>query len=188
MDAFEALALSSRAWDQRLRLLMPSQYDMPSICPGWSVFDLVNHVVGGAVRYVMLLRGSHPAEVEATRETDHVGGELLLTSRIQASRLESEFQRPGALGRTVEHRSGTRSGLQLLHMRVLEQTLHGWDLARTLCTDERLDPDIVGYLLDTATPMLDSGRATGTYGSVPTAAGPQATPQEQLLLLAGRAP
>lgn len=187
MDDFEALARSGRTWDRHLRPVTPSRYDGPASVPGWSVFDLVNHVVGGAVRYVLLLRGVDRARVEATREADHIGEDPLRASRDRSATLDSAFARPGALGRTVAHRSGTRSGLVLLRMRVLEQTLHAWDLARTIAADDdRLDQQLCDYLLEHTTPLLAEFRALGTYAPAAAPPAEPESPQQRLLRLSGR--
>jgi hypothetical protein len=47
----------------------------PSVLPGWTVFDLVNHVIGGGLRYRMILDGADQQAMAATRDQDHVGAD-----------------------------------------------------------------------------------------------------------------
>jgi uncharacterized protein (TIGR03086 family) len=186
-DEFRALADSGAELKRRLRGLTPAGYGRPSICPGWSAADLANHVVGGELRYWLLLRGAEPAVVEATRSQDHIGADPVGAYTRVSRQVEEEFARPGALQRTVSHRAGDRSGLELLRMRVMERALHGWDLARTLGLDDSLEAGVVDYLLSRCLPLVTELRAKSLYGA-PTDGGPNEPPLQRLLRLTGRDP
>jgi uncharacterized protein (TIGR03086 family) len=186
-DESRALADSGAALRRRLLSLAPARYGLPSICPGWSAADLANHVVGGELRYWLLLRGAEPGVMEGTRSQDHIGTDPADAYANLSRQLEEEFSRPGALQRAVSHRAGKRSGLELLRMRVMERALHGWDLARTLGLDDSLDGSLAEYLLATCLPLVSDLRARGLYGS-PADAGPAEPPARRLLRLTGRDP
>jgi uncharacterized protein (TIGR03086 family) len=189
MDEYQALASSGAELQRRLRGLTPAGYGKPSVCPGWSAADLANHVVGGERRYLLLLRGADPAVVEATRVQDHIGSDPAGAFASLSCLVDEEFAKPGALQRTVSHRAGDRSGLELLRMRVLERALHGWDLARTLSLDDSLGTDLVDYLLARCLPLVTKSRASGLglYGP-PAGGGPDEPPLRRLLRLTGRDP
>jgi uncharacterized protein (TIGR03086 family) len=186
-DEFRALADSGAGLRRRLRGLAPDRYGLPSICSGWSAADLANHVVGGERRYWLLLRGADPAVVEATRFEDHIGADPVAAYADLSRLVEEEFARPGALQRTVSHRAGNRSGLELLRMRVMERALHGWDLARTLGLDDSLQASLVDYLLARCLPLVTELSAKGLYGA-PVDGGPDQPPVQRLLRLTGRDP
>ena len=50
VEAMDSLTLLRRAgdfYDRRLAAVTADQWSMPSICDGWSVKDLADHVLGG---------------------------------------------------------------------------------------------------------------------------------------------
>jgi uncharacterized protein (TIGR03086 family) len=182
----EALATAGAELEPRLRALSPTSYRQPSVCAGWSAADLANHVVGGEQRYLLLLRDAEPAEVEATRGRDHIGDDPARAYAIRSRLLDDQFRQPGALQRTVRHRAGDRSGLELLRMRVMERALHAWDLARTLGLDDTLGPGVVDYLLGNCLPLVTDLQAKGLLGPAGPGGSPAQPPMERLLRLTGR--
>lgn len=185
VDPLLALELASELLAQRLQLVSPQSLGTQSACPGWTVFDLVNHVNGGGHRYLMLLQGASAGDVDATRGEDHVGQVPVDCFWAWQRPLTREFASDGALARTVHHPLGDRSGEDLLGMRLLDLTLHAWDLSRSLTLDERLDPALVSYLLPHQMHLVEQLRAVGAYG-VETS-GPFSDPQAELLRRTGRA-
>src|SRR5215212_1629591 len=75
MDLFEQLDRSIVAFGTRLRLVGTEHWLLATPCDEWDVRALVNHVVGGATRYAMLLHGATADEVVATVVLDHLGGD-----------------------------------------------------------------------------------------------------------------
>jgi diacylglycerol O-acyltransferase / wax synthase len=47
MDGFESLDRTRSEFDRRLRAVEPGEWSLETPCAGWTVRDLVNHVVGG---------------------------------------------------------------------------------------------------------------------------------------------
>jgi len=156
----------------------------PSSCAGWSVYDLINHVNGGGHRYQMLLRDADAAALAATRSQDHVKSDPDGSFWHWQRPLAEEFAAEGALSRIVHHPVGDRSGQDLLGMRILDVTLHAWDLARSLHLDEQLDPALVDHLLSRQMHLVEELRDRGLYA--PVRDGAQSTPQHELLARTGR--
>jgi uncharacterized protein (TIGR03086 family) len=183
MDMYAALDRSTEHFAKLLDVVRDDQWQLPTPNPGWTVRDLVNHVVGGNRRYVVLLSGAPTAEVEALRHLEHLGEDPISAFTETAAELTDAFHTPGALEMTVHHRLSDRSGAELLVMRVIEHTLHGWDLARAIGADDRLDPDIAATLLaafDADPSML--GRTS--FPPVQPVAG--LDPEHRLLAITGR--
>ena len=57
--------------------------------------DLVNHVVGGNRRYVVLLTGAPTVEVEALRDLDHLGADPVNAFADDRSEVVAAFHAPG---------------------------------------------------------------------------------------------
>jgi len=145
----------------------------------------VNHVIGGNLRYTMRLHGAGQEEVEATREVDHLGVNPIDSFISTASEVLTAFCEVGALERTAQHRAGGRTGVQLLHMRVLDVAVHGWDLAVAIGADGSIAPEVVELLLGLS---LDLGRARQLGAFAEAVGGPtaSASPQARLLEMVGR--
>jgi len=187
MDAFETLDRSRVEFRRVLAGVTHEHWELATPCEEWDVRELVNHVLGGNVRYTMLLRGAGPAEVAATRSWDHIGADALASFDLSATEVVGAFGEQDALERTVHHPAGDRSGLDLLWLRIAEWTVHAWDLARAIGGDERLDPDLVDSLLA----RLDkhgTGLESGGYFTPALDAPSDAPPQTRLLLAVGRRP
>lgn len=186
MDAFEALSSANTEFERRLRLVRPGDWTRPTPCDAWDVRALVNHVVGANRRYTMLLHGASAGAVDATRATDHLGDDAVASFRATAAELLAAFGHEGMLTRTAHHPAGDRTGAELLDMRVLDVTVHAWDLARAIDADERLEPGIVSFVLACA-PGLMAGSRPGSF-TIPTDELPPGAPtQARLLHLVGRA-
>jgi uncharacterized protein (TIGR03086 family) len=186
-DPIELLVVANDEFAQRLRLVGPDDWRRPTPCSEWDVRALVNHVVGGNVRYKLLLHGAPTERVEATRSVDHLGDDPLASFVATADDVVACFHEEGALERIGHHATGDRTGRQLLSMRILDAAIHGWDLARALGADENLDDGVVAFLL-AYTADLDLGPQQRAFAPADTDVPRNAAPQDQLLHRLGRDP
>jgi uncharacterized protein (TIGR03086 family) len=119
----------ARAVDATGRLVAAvrdDQWAKPTGCPGWSVRDLLNHLVGGNLMAAAVLTGSQPPDPTA----DHLGAGPVDAYRRSGEAVRVAFARPGALEQVVTVPAGTVPGAVALHLRLTEHLVHGWDLAR----------------------------------------------------------
>ena len=117
--------MANDAFARRLRLVEPADWRRPTPCSEWDVRALVNHVVGGNVRYQLLLHGAPTEQVKATRTVDHLGDDALASFVATADGVVANFQEDGALERIAHHATGDRTGRELLSMRILDAAIHG---------------------------------------------------------------
>jgi uncharacterized protein (TIGR03086 family) len=185
LDASMAASRANAAFEQRLRLVGPDDWPRPTPCSEWDVRDLVNHVIGGNRRYTMLLHGASAESVNRTRAEDHLGADPLTAFRTTARELAAASREDGALTRIAHHPIGDRTGADLLAMRVLDVTVHAWDLARALNVDDALDSDAVEFAL-AHTEVIEAGRAHGSFAIATDPPRIATSPQARLLHLAGR--
>jgi uncharacterized protein (TIGR03086 family) len=183
----DALRAATQSFARRLRLVGDGDWCSPTPCTAWDVRALVNHVIGANRRYTMLLRGAPAGAVEATRAADHIGVDAVSSFSTSANETEDAFREPGALDRVVHHPTGDRTGRELLSMRVLDVSVHTWDLARAIGADENLDPELAGFALAIAmnTDLIASpGSFVAPEGDLPV----NRAVQTRLLHIVGRHP
>ncbi|MBA3654242.1 MAG: TIGR03086 family protein [Actinobacteria bacterium] len=185
MDVVEALRAANKEFVRRLRVVSAEDWSRLTPCDAWDVRALVNHVIGGNRRYKMLLRGASAAEVDATRSADHLGVDAVGSFLETASQLLGVFGEEGSMSRVGHHPAGDRTGAELADMRVLDITVHAWDLAKALDADEQLDADLVEYAL-TCTGFIDTLRPKGYFAAPAGELPSDSSPLRHLLHLAGR--
>lgn len=132
----------------------------------------------------MMLAGEPADAVRGTSEQDWLGSDPLGSFDDAFARVTESFSVPGILAATVLHpKAGAITAVQLRLLRVNELTVHAWDLARAIDADDRLDEQVVSWLLEGLAPLRS------TLGlSQPGAADdlPATSPQASLLQLFGR--
>lgn len=189
MEDLAALERATEEFDRRLRAVPADAWGASTPCRGWTVRDLVNHVVGGNRMAVRLLDGVPREESLDPLGHDQLGDEPVLAWAQSAQAQQAAFAAPGAMGRVCHHAAGDVSGAQLLGFRVSDLVLHGWDLAWGVGGDERLDAELVQFVWAQLARRAAAMAATGLFGEGPSGAvGEDAPLHLRLLDLSGRRP
>jgi len=183
---FTYLRLSRDGFDRRLRAVGDADWSRPTPCSEWTVRDVVNHVVGQDYRHVRLLQGGALEEYQEVRENDWLGDDPLGSWERGSVAYDTAYAEPGVLDKVVEYHWGPATGRQLLRARVFEMTVHTWDLARGIGADDRLDEDLVVAMLKGMSASLSSS-STSPFVAPSKRLADDASPQERLLFLCGRA-
>ncbi|MBW3669068.1 MAG: TIGR03086 family protein [Actinobacteria bacterium] len=187
LTPFEVLDRATSEFEKRVRQVRDDQWDAPTPCEGWTVRDLVHHVVGADVMAVRLLEGSSTEDAMAVMATDVLGDDHVGAFVSARDAMVSALREERALERTCHHPIGDIPGAQLLGFRIADHTLHAWDLARAIGADEQLDPDLVAAVWQGMQPLAPFIGSMGLFGSGPTGEVPEDAPlQARLLDLAGR--
>jgi len=153
----------------------------------WDVRDLVGHVLSENLWVPSLLAGSTIADVGDRFDGDRLGGEPDAAWAAAAGASIAAVAEIGALDGTVHVSFGDISGQEYVSQLVCDHVIHGWDLARAIGADERIDDDLVEFAYDFLLPQVDGWRSAGVFGpkvELPAGAGRQA----ELLALSGRRP
>jgi uncharacterized protein (TIGR03086 family) len=111
---------------------------------------LLDHLVGGNRLFTRVLRGEPlpPLEQLGRRGADdQLGDDPAVAWRASAGELLDAFRGPGVLERTHTVPAGTLPGPAVLHLRIVETLVHGWDLARATgqeppFPDELAEPEL----------------------------------------------
>ncbi|WP_369205432.1 TIGR03086 family metal-binding protein [Streptomyces sp. PU-14G] len=126
----------------------PEQWCRPTPCTEWNVRQLANHMARGNLNYVTLLEGGSAEDFLRCRDVDALGDAPVDAYVRSVEACAEAFGRPGALDRTLDYPLGRVGGRQALAVRITDSTVHTWDLARALGTDDTLDPALVGWIAD----------------------------------------
>jgi uncharacterized protein (TIGR03086 family) len=187
VEPLAALTRATAGYEQRLAAVGADQWDQPSVCIGWTVKDVADHVLGGN-RFAAALAGGASSDdalgqaLSASFDGDPIAGFVESAS----SQLDA-FEQPGALDAIVSHPQGNISGRTFLYYRVGDLLLHGWDLARSTGGDDKLDDDLVPDVWREYQSLLPSAIENGAFGKGPTGDVPDDAPLAvRLLDITGR--
>jgi uncharacterized protein (TIGR03086 family) len=132
------------------------QWDDSTPCAGWTVRDLVLHLVGGVRMFVALLRDETPA--------GDLGDDPVAAYWLAGTDLVAAFGRPGVFDRTYRPNYGVVPGSVLLHLCITEQLVHGWDVAAATGQPADLPADLAEQELAFSIAQLgDRPRVDGPF-------------------------
>lgn len=165
--------------------LTDEQWTRPTPCEDWTVRALVSHVVVQDSQVRELLEGGRPSEVVHVDEAI-LGHHPVGAWRGTALAALEAFKAPGVLEGTFSHPLGEVDGATLLGFRLVENLVHGWDVARACERDIDLDESLATLALDFYAPRADGLLASGHFGTGPTEVAPDAPVGQRLLAFCGR--
>ena len=185
MDLLDALDAAAEEFGRRLVLVPAAGWTLATPCPAWDVRYLVAHVVGGNRFAVSILGGMTSADaIDHVMSTPQLGDDPISSWRASANDQHLAFTTDGALARRVDHPLGPMSARHFLEFRILDLTLHAWDLAQAIAADGRLEPDLVEAVLT----IIEHGPPGMGFGLTPLGQAAEDAPaQTRLLDLTGRA-
>lgn len=143
----EAMAATMRGFAAVVAELEPPHWGQPTPCVGWSVFDVVDHVVAGERFTALTLTGADLAEASAAQVgLDPEDPDVVTQVTNAAAEVLVAFD--GSLDRIVEHRIGPVPARRVLGFRIIDQLGHTWDVATASGQPVVLDPDALAVGLD----------------------------------------
>lgn len=163
----------------------PDQWGDPTPNEGWSVRDLLQHVVSGNLWVGELMAGRSIEEVGGALDGDVLGADPLGAYRRSADVAGAAFEQPGAMERAVGVSYGPVPGQVYAGHRFIDVLIHGWDLAKATGQDTTLDPDLVQACIDVIEPQREMLAGSGAFGTEVEVDG-DADAQTRLLATLGR--
>ncbi|MBV2156586.1 TIGR03086 family metal-binding protein [Kitasatospora sp. SUK 42] len=176
----ELLNVAGAAFEAVLKEVKQPQLTEPSTCDGWSVRELVAHVVSGNLMFVRLVTGADVAPGE-----DVLGDDPVRAFRESQDGLWRAFSGEGVLERVFQTPMGERPASRLVAVRVVELGLHGWDLARSTGQAIDLPEPVMTAALAQLRMMLPDDRSGLPFG-VEREAPEGASAADRLAAFAGR--
>ena len=131
-DPFGPLATALDGTSRLVAGVRDDQWNLPTPCPDWTVRQLVNHLVGGQRLVTRVLHGEPlpPPDQLGRRAGEHqLGADPTGAYRTTADEMLAAFRVPGVLDRAHTIPAGTLPGPAVVHIRIVEALVHGWDLA-----------------------------------------------------------
>ena len=188
-DARQSLDVAITEFQRRLDAVTESDWERPTPCDGWTVRDLVGHLVGGCHMSELLLGGADRDEAMTALFALKIEGDPKARFAEGAVAQAAAFGAPGAADRICHHPMRDMPGSDFIWLRVRDTAAHAWDLATALDIDGDLDGDLVEELWAQVEPVAPLLGASGMFGD--GASGelpPDATTQHRLLDALGRRP
>ena len=183
----QAMATTMRGFAAVVATLEPQDWGRPTPCTGWSVFDVVDHVVAGERFTAMTLTGATLAEasegqIGLDRRDPDVMGQV---AEAAAAVLEAFA---GSLDRVIEHRVGPVSARRVLGFRIIDQLGHTWDLATAISRPVALDPDALAVGLEVVRAERATLEHSPNFVTLPQGQAGTHDPQARFLHAIGRVP
>ncbi|MEM9202103.1 MAG: TIGR03086 family metal-binding protein [Actinomycetota bacterium] len=154
----DALARAMHGFAAVVADLDEADWDQPSMCDGWSIGDVVEHIIGGDRFARIVLGGGTLDEAIATVfGVDHLGDDPTVAVVDASTAARAAFA--DSLDRLVDHPVGRIPARRFIGFRVFDQLGHTWDIAAALDRPVVLDPVAVSVALDIAEierAMIDS--------------------------------
>jgi uncharacterized protein (TIGR03086 family) len=169
----------------------PDQWTAPTPCTDWDVRQLLNHVANGNVVFAGIAdrtRPSGPVSPEE-RAVDRLGDDPAAGFRATGARMHDAFLTPGFLEGTVETpMAGEQPGTTVVHMRINELLIHGWDLARAIGSPADLPEDLAEGALILWQTRLAGRPREGMPFAIPEPVAEDAPAIDRLAAFLGRKP
>ena len=146
------------------------QWQAPTPDEGWTVRDLVNHVVGEDLWAPPLLAGSTIAEVGDRFDGDVLGAEPRAAWAAASAGAVRAVEENGAMDRIVHLSFGDFPGREYTLQLFADHLIHAWDLARAIGADERLDQELVASCASWFEAVEDAYRGAGAIAARPPVA------------------
>jgi uncharacterized protein (TIGR03086 family) len=171
--------------------IKPDQWTASTPCPDWNVRQLLQHVTNGNVIFATIATGERaPGPITPEeRAVDWLGADAAAGFRATGKVMHDAFLTPGFLdGRFETPVLGEQSGTTIVHMRMNELLIHGWDLARATGQPADLPEDLAeGALTMWQTRLADRPRQGMPFAN-PEPVGDDAPAIDRLAAYLGRQP
>jgi uncharacterized protein (TIGR03086 family) len=184
VELLELFQRAQNSFTDRVDAVAPDQWEDESL-PGWTVADLVAHLVSEALWVPPLLAGEPVLEGRFPDDpADLLGTDPLTGWESAADDALSAFAEDDALLRTVHLSRGPTPAAQYILEMTADLTVHSWDLAHATGGDTELDGELVTAALVFGEQLPEDG-VPGLFAP-PLDVSPAARPQTRLLARFGR--
>ncbi|WP_127782517.1 TIGR03086 family metal-binding protein [Rhodococcus sp. X156] len=186
----DELARLSERVSSLLDGLPDEQWDDATPCTDWRVRDLVTHLVQGNRVFTAALRGSpgHIPDTPGYPDDERDAARLRAAFRESTNEVVTALRLPGVMDQTVSVPFGAIRGAVVVHLRVVEMLVHGWDLAQASGQPVEVSPELAEQELRFTERQLSAIPADRRPFGPPQPVAADASAFDRLLGMLGRAP
>ncbi len=145
-QSLDGLHRAQDAFTALVEVIADDQWAASTPCAAWDVRALVNHLVNEQLWAAPMLNGQTIDEVGDTLDGDLLGAEPEAAWREAATTADREFNRPGALDRTINSSMGPSPARQYLGEMTFDLIVHRWDLGSALGRPVTFDGAELGFV------------------------------------------
>lgn len=163
--------------------IRPDQLDLPTPCSGWSLGELVAHLVAENRGFAANASGAVDRAAWLPGPPDEI---TLAMFPAFVDKVTQAFAADDLLDRPVEVREfGVFPGRVAVAMHFVDSLLHSWDVARALGSPDPIPEELAEAALRLS-PLFPADRPEGGAFAPVVQVAPKASASERLLGLAGR--
>lgn len=148
-------------FSRRLPAVGTARWGLPTPCDGWTVQDLVEHVVEGNELAVSLLVGDGAG---ADNDGGRAPADLISDFHHTVDRQRAAFDGADPTLK-VAHPAGRITAAQFARYRAADIVVHAWDLARAVGADDRLPDRLIEHALTPYVQWVATLEADGMFGA-----------------------
>ena len=169
------------AFEAKIGAVRPDQWAAPTPCDGWTVRDLVRHVVDTQG----LFEGMVGRELGAIPSVDD---EPTAAFAAASTVVQGDLDDPARAEETFEGFFGTSTFAQAIdRFACFDLVVHGWDLARATGQEETIEPVEIERVMASTELFGPNLRTSGVCGPE-VEVGEDASAQDRLVAFLGRQP
>ena len=166
-----------------------SDWSKMTKCEGWTVRDLMAHMVGGANSATAAFRGGSKEDAIAAGAGDVLGSDPRAAYEASVAGHIAAYEALADTEAIIHHPAADMPASRMLMFRIGDYLLHTWDLAAGLGRNVTLDPEVCQYVYSNLEPMAPMLGQIGMFGQGPSGNVPAtADIQTRVLDISGRRP
>ncbi len=171
-------------FERRLVAVSGPQWGWPTPCEGWTVADLVGHVVTGNQMAIELLDGLR-SPVPGAAAVDTASMRQLEAWFVETCRVQDEVFTATSSEASVAHPAGRITAREFAIYRSADIVVHAWDLARAIGAADTIGSELVEQVLAPYVEWVQTLDAADVFASaLPNVSGESR--QDELLRQLGR--
>lgn len=173
----------AEAFKQQLVAVTEPQWGWPTPCEGWTVHDLVKHVVAGNEMAIGLLGGRPARSLAGSSGTDRG----LAAAFAETCVGQAEAFTAAAPEVLVAHPAEQITAAEFAIYRCADIVVHAWDLGRAIGADDAIAPELVDQVVAPYVDWVQTLDVAGVFAAAPPGVCGESR-QDQLLRQLGRTP
>jgi uncharacterized protein (TIGR03086 family) len=165
LDLPELHAQSLDVTRPKIAAITADEWARVSVCDGWTVRELVNHLVSGNLWVPELASGKTIEEVGDRLDGDVLGDDPVAAYDASAEVAADAFRAEGAMERPMAVSYGPVPGEVYCGHRFIDVLIHGWDVAESTGQDANLPEALVEACWQVVEPQAAMLSASGGFGT-----------------------